>query len=106
MLSIYTLNSVDYYAESQCGVRSLLRAPTNINGHCWELNPRPFDQGDLLGMTLLPTRPHVYTLVLHSNINHNVNRSGRAYRTVPLHRPTSRHAINELNKKKATMVQG
>ena len=48
-LFVYTLNSVtfDYYAERQCGVRSLPRAPTN--GHCWKLNPRPFDQSDWVG---------------------------------------------------------
>ena len=39
----YTPNSVtfDYYIDVHCGVTSLLRAP--MSGHCWELNPRPFN---------------------------------------------------------------
>ena len=45
-LLISTLNSVtfDHYAKRQCGgrVRSLTSSPTN--GHCWESNPRPFNQ--------------------------------------------------------------
>ena len=33
--------------------RSLLKAL--INGHCWELNPRPYNQ--LLDLTKVPTKP-------------------------------------------------
>ena len=36
--------TLDNYTEKQCGVRSLPRAP--VNGHCLELNPRPFHQSD------------------------------------------------------------
>ena len=58
-LFIHTQNSVtfNYYRERQSEVRSLPRVPTN--GHCWELNPRPFNQW--LGLIL--TRPHEPTPV-------------------------------------------
>ena len=34
----------DFYAERQCGVRSLPMVPTI--GHSWELNPRAIDHSD------------------------------------------------------------
>ena len=43
--------------NSQCGVRSLPRAPTNL--HCWELNPRPFNQSDWIWhLNKLAPSPH------------------------------------------------